>query len=356
MRRLYYCWIGLLCMACTSANLYTIKGTLPEKVEGSEVLLLSRLGKGGDTLARAEVGTDRTFSLKGEALQKTVYFVAGRYGENLLFYAEPGNYELKEEKEHMYLIPENPGAHQVKITDFVRLVDRNMDAMQQLQQDADLADEGKASENEKLWQQRQDLVAGILNDFKGTETAVAIASENMWIAEYDFKFFTRLVEAMGEVPESEAWQRIMEKFRAKDALQLKGTAPAFQLPDNQGEIVKLIDYQGKYLLLDFWASWCKPCRTKSKQLKKVYPRLQELGVEVVAISCDKDKGLWQKAIREDQPLWKQLLVDQEVNGSDVLKDYKVNSFPTLYLLSPEGEVMATNPNFEEVVRMVEQKV
>lgn len=355
MRHFHFCWIGLLFMACTSTQMYTIKGTLPEKIEGSEVFLLSRLGKGGDTLARTVVGADGTFLLQGEAFYKTVYLMAGRSGREVLFYAEPGNYMLKQEKEYRYLIPEHSESRQAKITTFTRQMDENMEVMQQLQQTEGLTDEEKAAENEKLWQQRQKLVIDILNDFKGTETAAIIADANRWIAEYDFKFFTRLVEAMGEVPDSEIGQDIMEKYHTQAALQLKGKAPAFQLPDKEGKTVRLADYRGRYVLLDFWASWCKPCRTKSKQLKKVYPRLQEMGVDVVAISCDKDKKQWLEAIREDQPLWVQLLADREVNGRDVLKDYKVKAFPTLYLLSPAGEVVATNPNFEEVVRIVEQK-
>lgn len=355
MRHFPFCWMGLLFIACTSTQVYTIKGTLPEKIESSEVLLLSRLGKGGDTLARAVVGTNGDFLLQGEAFYKTVYLVAGKSGGEVLFYAEPGNYTLKQEKEYRYLIPENPESRQAKITAFSRQTDENMEVMQQLQQTEGLTDEEKAVENEKLWQQRQKLVIDVLNDFKGTETAAIIADANRWIAEYDFKFFTRLVEAMGEVPESEIWQKIMEKYHTQAALQLKGKAPAFQLPDKEGKTVRLADYRGRYVLLDFWASWCKPCRTKSKQLKKVYPRLQEMGVDVVAISCDKDKKQWLEAIREDGPLWVQLLADREVNDGDVLKDYKVKAFPTLYLLSPAGEIVATNPDFEEVVQIVEQK-
>ena len=91
---------------------------------------------------------------------------------------------------------------------------------------------------------------------------------------------------------------------------------------------------------------------KIKELKKEYGRLQELGIEVIAISCDKKKEDWLKAVEEDQPIWKQLRVDQEINGSDTADDYKVEFLLTLYLISPDGMVLDTNPGMEEIEHVV----
>ena len=101
-------------------------------------------------------------------------------------------------------------------------------------------------------------------------------------------------------------------------------------------------------MVDFWASWCRPCRIKSKKLKEKHSRLKELGIEVIGISCDENKVQWLKAIEEDQPTWIQLRIDEEINGSDTADDYKVEFIPTLYLISPEGVVLSKNPNLDAI--------
>ena len=87
--------LGVACLACTPSDYYTLQGTLPENSKATEVYLLSREGKGADTLAKSTVRGDRTFTLKGKAENRLLYLNMGNYGGRVYFYSEPGEYQLK---------------------------------------------------------------------------------------------------------------------------------------------------------------------------------------------------------------------------------------------------------------------
>ena len=198
---------------------------------------------------------------------------------------------------------------------------------------AETDEEKLGEENEQLWNEGNDLLVNMIADFKETPMAAMLVADYMWIFSSDFKLFKRGVEAMGNGPESDVRNEIVKKYEEMKQKQLTGKAP---------------DYKGKYVLVDFWASWCKPCRVKAKELKKRHAQLKELGIEVIGISCDENKEQWLKAIKEDQPTWIQLRIDEEINGSDTADDYKVEFIPTLYLISPEGVVLSKNPNLDAI--------
>ena len=129
---------------------------------------------------------------------------------------------------------------------------------------------------------------------------------------------------------------------------ITGKAPTFSLPDMNGKMYSLEDFKGKYLLIDFWASWCAPCRTKNKELNKHYQDLKDMGVNVVSVSLDNDRDKWLKALNEDQVSWLQLVDLDGFEKSKVRTDYKVERVPTVYLIDPEGKVLITNPSLEEI--------
>ena len=119
----------------------------------------------------------------------------------------------------------------------------------------------------------------------------------------------------------------------------KGTlAPDFSLPGADGKQVRLSDFKGKYVLLDFWASWCVTCKKHNKRLKPVYQRWQQKDFEILGISLDRKPEAWAKAIDKRGYNWPQVAdfkgIDSEVNHA-----YGIQYVPNLILLDPEGVIV-----------------
>jgi len=135
------------------------------------------------------------------------------------------------------------------------------------------------------------------------------------------------------------------------AIELTG-----QLPD--GSQFKLSDLKGKYVLIDFWGSWCGPCRASSPQLKSLYNRFQNqaftdaTGFEIVSIGIERSKANWENAIRSDQLNWPYHLMEQGYFDSPQVKAYNVKQIPTKFLVNPDGIIMSVDPSFEEIAKML----
>ena len=130
---------------------------------------------------------------------------------------------------------------------------------------------------------------------------------------------------------------------AKTALAGEGAeAPEIILPTPEGDTIKLSSTRGSVVLLDFWASWCAPCRQENPNLVKAYNQYHRKGFQIYQVSLDKTREAWMKGIEDDQ-LGKWIHVsDIQYWNSKVVQLYKIESIPSNFLLDKEGRIIATN--------------
>ena len=115
----------------------------------------------------------------------------------------------------------------------------------------------------------------------------------------------------------------------------------FSMADAAGQQIRSSDYRGKYLLINFWASWCGPCRAEMPSLLAVYHQFKGSGLEVIAVSVDTDRSAWLRAKGEDKTDWLNTF-DAKAWNSPVVRNYAIHRIPQNILVGPDGNIIAKN--------------
>jgi thiol-disulfide isomerase/thioredoxin len=129
--------------------------------------------------------------------------------------------------------------------------------------------------------------------------------------------------------------------------------PSISYPDPNGKMQGLEKYNGKYLLIDFWASWCGPCRAAIPKVKELYSEYKDKGFDVLSVSIDDDKGAWRKAMKDENMPWEQLLSPDK---DKTMKQFQFSGIPTMYLIDPAGNIIKSftgySPESEKEIKTI----
>lgn len=195
----------------------------------------------------------------------------------------------------------------------------------------------------------------ILSKIEALQTSIIVIREK-WAEENPSSFasasclwvladripFERLDKLFGalspEVQGTALMQRLSVKIEGKRRSLVGKPAAEFRMENTEGKMIRLADFRGRYVLLDFWASWCVPCRQENPGLKELYARYKTKGFEIIGISVDENGERWKKAIKEDDLPW--IHISDLKRESALASLFGVQPIPDNFLINPEGIIVA----------------
>ncbi|MDR2272502.1 MAG: TlpA family protein disulfide reductase [Sphingobacterium sp.] len=134
-------------------------------------------------------------------------------------------------------------------------------------------------------------------------------------------------------------KEILANMEQTKKLAIGNPVPTFSLSDPSGKKISPEQLRGKYLILDFWASWCGPCRGEIPHLKDIYSKYRKEGLQIMGVSIDAKESDWRKALLEENMPWHQVLAK---DSRKLMNDYLFNAIPYMVIVDPKGNIVETN--------------
>lgn len=203
---------------------------------------------------------------------------------------------------------------------------------------------------EQVRQNRLDFIRNNPQSY-GVPTYLRLFADNMNLDTLKF-LFDRLAPG---VKRSRSGSDIAEKIVARTRTQIGRPAPYFQAPDTTGVLVQLSEYAGKHVLIDFWASWCVPCRAEHPHLVEAHKQFGDQGFEILGVSLDDRRDRWVRAIKEDRLTWKNVSKLQGF-GDPIATLYGVQPIPDNFLVDPDGIIIARRLRGVELLDVLKQRM
>ncbi len=358
-------YLFLASMVIFSGNLNAEKIVVKGKIEGlksGKLHLVARMSETRvDTLATVAFKSSK-FTLKADVAQPIVaQLMIGGYSGGFTFIAEPGaKYEA--------LLRNGDGAY-IKggrlqdewqayiVQDALRQAEKK--AMQE-RYDA-LRAKGKfrsaSAVNDSLRTYVRELAAlteGFLNSHDDIITAHTYQTYALQ-TEAPLQASRALYDKMGENAKATVSGKLMKERIDRMAKSVAGRpAPDFTLSDINGKPITLSQVKAKIKILDFWASWCGPCRLNNPHLKSLYEKYHALGLEVIGVSLDSKKELWTKAVEKDGLPWINV---SSLSGTNctVAHDYNVTAIPAVFIINDKNEIIATRLRGEALENFLKEQ-
>jgi peroxiredoxin len=338
MKKLTLIAVSAIFMAnCSKADTYTVAGNI-DGLEGTVYLFDGQ----GDRHGEAAVNNGR-FTIRGKVEEPGIYYIGNDNEQFTMLILENARINVNGNID-------NPGSIQVsgtlsndRLTEFSG---KRETLVEQFYTTEDDDVRSKILEEDR--QMIEDAIDSNLDNYFG----LYMISEAVEGWESD-RVLAKLGELAPELQNTSLGRELKGQAEAKKRIEVGQPNIEVTLPDREGNELSLSSYigEGKYVLLDFWASWCGPCIKEMPYLRDTYEKYHGKGFEIFGVSVDSDPKAWLEAVDSNGMAWVQVYTSAAA-GNKAATDYLVRTIPSNFLLGPDGTIIAKNLRGAEVEKKV----
>lgn len=351
----------LLCLAfvaCKDKSKFTVTGKIENAAPKSKVYLFSMIKNNAvaiDSTVLSDKGefkfsqtTDGVNFFKVGA-NPNEYMIIAKNGDDIKLEADLADknmdYKLSgaDEADKLQELNVNKNRFTAKMAEIQKQFEEQVEAQPQNREA--IANQMRPA----LMQETQGLVDFILkfaNDNpKSLASFYAINSLNP--SDYEKEFIAYSDKIKSTFNNNAAVTEFLVRMAKLKSVQVGQVAPGFSMKTVDGKSVSLSDFKGKYVLLDFWASWCMPCRQENPNVVKAYYKFKDRNFTILSVSLDKDPAAWKQAIAADKLTWTHASELSDFEGPTV-RLYQVEAIPSSFIIDPTGKIVAKNLRGEQL--------
>lgn len=324
---------GAALTGCGGNHTYTLSGKLePQRTDS--VFLMQQNGKEVVQLAAAAVTSDGSFSMKGTIEQPDIAFLLDHRRQPLgIVFVEPGKIQVETSPLGQFRVwGTRSNDAFLPVNDSLMMLQGQLMAAVQFGEDEKLDSLGR-------------VATAMLH--RGMEANYDnLAGTYFLSALYSDMELEELRETLAKFPEhlhkTELLKSISQSVEAMEHTEIGRPYREIALPGPDGETIALsgLIAPGKWVLIDFWATWCPPCRAEIPYLKKAYEEFAEKGFVIYGVSLDNDAEGWKNFIAQQQMNWPNVIAVSEGQNDPVVEEYGIRSIPANFLISPDGKIVA----------------
>ena len=348
-KQLFTMALGLLAGGWVMAQTFTIEGKIDGVKAGKAELQIRESGKMVPKYSTG-IAEDGTFTIKGKVTEPDMYVLKiGDLRGGISIFLDNSNVKVTAKSDDLQNAEVTGSATHGDFAGWMKLNKSQNEVMRPLYTAYSEAEKAKnTAETKKLEKQLDELDAkqgeekmAYINTIIKSPVAAYLLNQMVYNIE-DPAQLEKMIAASDPALADYKYMKTLKESLAKMKITAIGQmAPDFTQNDPDGKPVKLSDFRGKYLLVDFWAKWCGPCRAENPNVVKAYNKYKNKNFTILGVSLDRNKEDWLQAIKDDGLTWTHVS-DLKYWDNEVAKMYGIRAIPSNLLLDKTGKIVGRN--------------